>query len=947
VRTFLISPRQNLVEFVADTLGNHRDYSSCLVAFPGKRPAHFLRKALAERSGRSLIPPRIFSMDAFIDFLFEDVLGLAGQKMEAIDAVALLFRIHMRYSSRLGGSRFVNAASFLPLGLKLYRDLEELLIEGVTPEQARRVDNVAGMSLPIQSQERLQALSFFYEEFYREADRMGLTTRSQRYRAVAERSGEDSLSSFDLIVLAGFFALSHAERELFKKLAPLTQTVSIFQDGAGIDTKLDELGLSREGIENLRDSSGGQQPVDVKFYRSPDTHGQIFGLNRVLEQGEAPRPENERDLILIPSAETLFPLVHNCLALSHGSAYNISLGYPLVRTPVYGFLRSLAEVVITMDGNRVHVPTYLSFVLHPYTKNIYFQGRTDVSRMLFHGIETDLTDRQRKFAALEEIEESDELLRRLSMQIQESSIDFQEFKDHIRNIHDRTVKKFSNCRDLEDFAGKVIELIQYIHEHSTAGLHPFFHPFAESLIEHLSVLRKSLLKDMVFQEMADYFNFLRRYAASCHVPFDGTPLNGLQVLGLLETRNLKFDRVFVLDANEDVISGIRKEDSLFPHSVRQELGLPDYRDRTDLTAYYLDVLLKGATEAHLFYVQNDRKERSRLVERLIWEKQKAKQKVDEEINISTISYAITLENRMPLPIPKDQKSLSFLQEFPFSATSLDRYLRCPLSFYYHYILGLNPKDEVPEEIEGQELGKLVHTCLHAFFETRRGRKLLKGDIDTAEMQAIVDDMFSKTYGEEASGSLYLVRRQVRHHLFDFMVRYQIPLLQEKDITVLALEQTVGAEWEGFRLRGRIDRVEKRNNDTIIIDYKTGARSDRLKIRFDKLYGAAREKWSALVGSLQLPFYLLTYSISAGQPIDSLYPMYLMLGRSSITNAIEEPLFAESDDHGEGMKLLEHVMRTLLGEIVDPHVPFEPTTLPARFCPWCEFQSLCGTRWIRR
>lgn len=947
MKTFLISPRQNLTEFIAETLGRHDDYSSCLVVFPGKRPSHFLRQALARCSGgRSLIPPRIFSMDAFVDFLFEDVLMLPEHKIEAIDAVALLFRIHSHYSSPLGGPRFSNAASFLPLGTKLYSDLEELLIEGVTPDQVRKIDNIAGMRLPIQSQERMQSLSFFYEEFYRQTREMGLATRSQRYKAVAAGSSRQSFSRFRLIVVAGFFALSHAERELFSKLSVLSQTVSVFQDGTGIDTRMAELGLTKVDIEDMQDTSAGPS-TSVKFYRSPDTHGQIFGLNTILSDGSTSNGESERDLIVIPSSETLFPLVHNCVALSGSSAYNISLGYPLVRTPLYGFLRSLAEVIITADGERIHVPTYLSLILHPYMKNIYFHGRADVTRMLFHGIETDLTKRQKKFATLEEIEGSDELLQRLSLQAVQPPTDLHELRGHVQQIHDNTIRKFVRCFDLGDFAGKLIDLIQYIYQYSSARLHPFFHPFSESLVEHLSILRKSLMKDMVFHEMADYFNFLRRYATSCHVPFEGTPLKGLQVLGLLETRNLKFDRVFVLDANEDVISGVRKEDSLLPQSVRRELGLPDYRRRAELTAYYLDVLLNGAAEAYFFYVENGRKERSRFVERLVWEKQKARQRADEGIDISAISYAVRLENRMPSPIEKDSMTLSFLQDFVFSATALDRYLRCPLSFYYRYVMGLSRRDEAPDEIEGQELGRFVHNCLHIYFERRKGRRLLTSDIDTAEMQDVVDNTFSKSYGEETSGNLYLVRKQAKHHLSDFLVKYQLPLLQQKDIAILGLEQTVGCEWNGFRLVGRIDRVEKRDGDIFIIDYKTGVRTERLKIRFDKLCGATREKWPVLIGSLQLVFYLLAYSLGCNQQVDRIHPMFLMLGRSSIDKAIEEPLFAADDDYAERMELLKQIMKTLLSEVVDPSSPFEPTAFPGRFCPWCDFQSLCGTRWIKK
>jgi ATP-dependent helicase/nuclease subunit B len=947
MKSFLIPPQQSLVEFVADALGQREDYSSCLVVFPGKRPAHFLRKVLAERSGHSLIPPRIFSMDAFIDFFYEEILGLTGKKMEAIDAVALLFCIHMQFSNRLGGPRFSNPASFFSLGMKLYRDVEELFIEGVTPEQARRIDHVTGIVLPAQSQERMQSLSFFYEEFYREADKRGMSTRSQRYRAVAAGSDSGTFSKFGPIVLAGFFALSQAERDLFKKLAALTQTVCVFQDGKGINPRLAELGLREEDFKDLRERSGRRTSADVRFYRSPDSHGQIFGLNKVLSEKKASVGEGERTLILIPSSETLFPLTHNCTALSDSAVYNISLGYPLVRTPVYGFLKSLAEVLRTADGERVHVPAYLTLVLHPYMKNIYFHGRSDVTRMLFHGVETELANKSKKFVTLEEIEGSDELFQKLERQLGESSLDMEELRVHLQQIHYHTVRGFDHCRDVEDFAEKITDLVQYIHQNSTARLHPFFHPFSESLVEHLTVLRRSLLKEIVFPTMADYFNFLRRYAASCHVPFEGTPLRGIQVLGLLETRNLKFNRVFILDANEDVISGVHKEDSLLPQSIRRELGLPDYRRRAELTAYYLDVLMSGAAEAHLFYVENDRKERSRIVERLIWEKQKAKGQADDGVDVSTIAYAITLENRLPVPVQKDSTVLPFLEHFVFSATSLDRYLRCPLSFYYHYVLGLRPKDEVPDEIEGRELGNLVHSCLHTYFDRRKGRLLLPADIDTEEMMAVVDETFRRSYGDNATGSLYLVRRQIGQHLQDFLTRYQFPLVRDNDVTVLSLEQTVGGEWNGCRVAGRIDRVERRNGDIVIVDYKTGARGDRLKIRFDKLYGAEREEWPSLIGSLQLPFYLIAYSLGGDQPPEDVDPLFLMLGRSSISSAIEEWLFVAPEGRSEHMRLLEEVIRTLMAEIVDPDSPFRPTGFPERFCPWCDFQSLCGTRWIRR
>src|SRR5208337_1448497 len=151
---------------------------------------------------------------------------------------------------------------------------------------------------------------------------------------------------------------------------------------------------------------------------------------------------------------------------------------------------------------------------------------------------------------------------------------------------------------------------------------PYFHPFAESFMKELAVLGRSRVRDLAFAERNSYFHFLRRYVSRCFTPFEGTPLKGVQVLGFLETRNLRFHRTYILDANEDVIPDTRKEESLLPVKVRQILGMPTYADRDMLSAYYFHTLVRGSAEVHVFFVENGRKEKSRFVEQLLWEKQK-------------------------------------------------------------------------------------------------------------------------------------------------------------------------------------------------------------------------------------------------------------------------------------------------------------------------------------
>ncbi len=108
-------------------------------------------------------------------------------------------------------------------------------------------------------------------------------------------------------------------------------------------------------------------------------------------------------MIVLPAPATLFPLLYHALPLVSGD-YNISLGYPLERTPTWGFLNGLAQLVGSMDEERFYIPDYLGLLLHPYTKNIFLDGRTEITRIMIHRVEESLARTVRRFISLEEIE---------------------------------------------------------------------------------------------------------------------------------------------------------------------------------------------------------------------------------------------------------------------------------------------------------------------------------------------------------------------------------------------------------------------------------------------------------------------------------------------------------------------------------------------------------------
>ena len=936
MKAFLIPPTSNLFEVIVGHLsGIGRDYSSNLVVFPGKRPAHFLRKALAERDKSSVVPPRIFSMDEFIDTIYGEVLGHRRRNLEPIDAVAILYDLHKTSPDPLGSKSFLDPDSFFPIGLKIYSDLEELHIEGVPPRRVREIDPIAGEKIPNATARRLQSLSYFYEAFYQKIDEAHYSTRSSRYRDVSSNFESVKLDPFKKVIFAGFFALTESERQIFNVLKRKEETLFLFQDGFGMD-------LSEWKVRAEKEETPGR-PV-IHFYKSPDTHGQVLGVASLMrDERERGESLNENTVIVLPTAETLFPLFHHTLSLFKPDQYNISLGYPLQRTPLFGLFNNLMELVISMDEDRLYVPYYLEFILHPYIKNIYFDGRADVTRILFHTIEEALTEkRSKKFMSLSEIEKDETILSFFKERI--LSVDpgasLQRIMDHLKTIHANTVKRMLSCKNVGNFATRLREVIEYIYKKSTARLHPFFYPYSESFATQLDLISRSLMKEVKFEGIGSYFNLIKKVMMTAYTPFAGTPLKGVQVLGFLETRNIRFDKVFFLDVNEGIVPEMTKEDSLLPFKVRRILGLPTYLDRERLMGYYFDTLIKGAREVHLFYAENAEKDRSRFVERLVWERQKEEKKSDDKSYVQAIQYSVALQGKRPRPITKSDEMVRFLENYFYSASSLDTYLGCPLEFYYGYVLRLREREIVSGELEREDIGLFVHQVLFDYFKEKMGRRLSEGDMNLKELEKIIRGRFEERYGKDPAGEIYLLRRQIENHLKDFVRNYQIPKIKETPTEIMNLEHRLEVEKGSFKFVARLDRVEKRGGRTTIIDYKTSANKNYLSINYHKLDRGNRESWGEAIGTLQLPFYLTAYSQATGEEPEEVDCFFLLLGRNRIDPTIELPLFRDKTEFDQKFGDLNHIIFSLLKEIVDPRQPFVPTRTPKNRCDRCIYKHIC-------
>ncbi|MBI5021324.1 MAG: PD-(D/E)XK nuclease family protein [Ignavibacteriales bacterium] len=937
----IISAQENLIDVLAAELAaNDKDYSRQVIVFPGKRPSHFLRKTLAERENTSFFPPKIFSMDEFNEYLFRDVLGYRQQTLESIDAVAILFDVHKKTEQRLGRSHYDSFDNFFPVALKLLGELEEVMMANQT---ARRVKEV------LQNIEfaKFHSLAEYFKNFYEEIERRGFVIRSMIYRTVANEIEKIDFSSHDKIILAGFYAFTNVEKKIIEGLQKKSNVKFIFQYGIGLNERLKMLGFDVKPEENY--SVKNNEP-DFHFYKASDTHGQIYALAAEIQK----RTENGNEIdhhtaVVLPSFEALFPAIHFPLSLLKEETYNIALGYPIKRTPAYGFLSNLLELIATAFNNKFSASSYLRVILHPYVKNIRYEQRSDVTRIMFHQLEKYLAEEKSKvLLSLESIEGDDEFFDGCTKALAGivEGVNIEKLKSQIKSIHDNTIRKFVDIKSIGDFAQRAIEVLNYIFTESTANLHPYFKPYVQKLMEVLDQVAHSLVKNEKFNEPSGYIIFLQHFLESETVPFHGTPLRGLQVLGLLETRNLAFDTLYFINANDDIVPGKPGEDMLLPQHIRKMLGLETYHDREKLVEYYFDLVVKSAKEVHLYYTENQKdgkKEKSRFVQKLLWQKQQ-ETKTDKLTPFEkTIRFGVKLENPKPKAIAKTKEIVQHLRTIKYSASLLDTYLACQLKFYYQNVLRLREKTEVSDEIDALDVGILIHTVLEEYFKPFLGKKIEKLTRD--RLEEIIARKMEEVYGKDWLGPTFMMHTQIVNHLWQFVEEYQIPMLQKSEIIIKDLEKKFTVETKGITFVGKVDRIELRSNMVYIIDYKTSKDDESVRIRFDKLDINNRETYRDAIGSFQLPIYMLLYNQQTGTPLENIIPAYLFLGRNRLNEEIEVPI---GDDDISPVKIFDSIKQVifkLVDEILNINQPFVPTEFLEDECSKCPYSAICGTTWI--
>ncbi len=888
---------------------NKNDYSENFVVFPGKRPEYYLLRKISEKIKNSFIPPRIFSMDEFINICFEKISD--AKPIERIDAVGIIYNLCKNELP----APFSEFDRFISYGFKLLNLLEELYIEMISVDRLKNVETLIDSSL-IKSTENLRFLSTIYERFYSYLKDNNLSTRALRYRTVAEADIISHLN-FKRIIFAGFYALTNSEREIFKKFS------------------------QHDGFYCLRQEIKDFEEEKIKIYSCSDDHGQVKIAGEIVNKWRSKNPQwlNEKTVIVLPSSDKLFPLLRFGIPFMDEKKYNISMGYPLTRTPIYAFFNELFEVIKTMENENIYISAYLNFMLHPYTKNILFNGSAEAGRIIIHAIEKFFADENISFVSIEWIENI------LPSKIEKiTGIQKNDITNHLRNIHEQTIRKFLKIDNISDFAKKCLETLIFIKNYSTAYYHPYFIPYVERFFKVFDEISLSVVGSFSFQRTESYFTLFQNAILSEKYPFVGTPLKGLQILGFLETRNINFERVIFLDLNEEIFPDL-SEDYIMPLFVRKQLGIPTISDRENLQFYYFALLIQGAKEVHLIYKRDEKTERSRFIEKLIWEVEKKKKcRFNEENKIIVLrNYRLKLDSSIPSPIQKNNEIMKIIENLVFYPTSLDEYIKCGLKFYYGSILRLQSREQISTDLDRSQIGTIVHDILKDYFADKIGVLLSEKNLSD-DIGKLVNRYFNEKFSGVVVGKAYLIKNQILKKMREIVYFYK-KLSQKHQITVLQVEIWLEGELFGAKFGGKIDRIDSVDDKTVILDYKISSNDDNLKINFEKIDLKDRENWYKSVKSLQIPIYMLLYIQNFDKSIEEVEGKYFLLGKPFIDDS--KSFYSPINNIQDEIEKLKFVIKTLIEEIKNPALPFKPTQNLKKFCPYCDFSSICGIKFKNR
>lgn len=917
-----------LTEYICENFGAS-DLSSVAVVFPGIRPSHFLLDSLKKKIPEVFIPPARFSIESWTQYLFSLVRVERIPKGD-FDLIYLMYRAitESGIDEKNPLKKITESINtYIHWGSRILSAMEEFEIQS---EKQRNIESLTDYDENFLSwvREFWKHFMLIRDKFYYLLKNNNLTYRGEVYRWTSENIEEVAdLIPFKKIIFAGFYALNKSEERMMKYLFSQGKADIIIQSddvkGAVPTTSPyyfhkkweQDWGMTFSDI----DTKNTPNKPKLEIHQCFDTHSEILTAGEILSTF---KEKNKNTAIVLPDSSVLIPLISEIIQTNEND-FNITMGYPLKRTALFNLIKYLFSLQKTKKndkkGNLYYLKDYLNLIQHPWIKTIKLEEET--LSTLVNRLEEILVfknrESSRNFFSLEEITKF---------------FNYEEFPtemlDLLEKIHSLSIEAFNDITSLKEGASKLFEFISFLYENSNIRKHPLNNQFIGTVFAKLEELKKSLFSDIKFGDSLDIITLLQNYLLGVRIPFVGEPLKGIQIMGMLESRNLNFEQVILLDVNESIMPGLYKFDPLLPHGLRKLRSLPGYEENESIYAHNFFRLINGARKVYLIYKEGklkdvDKNIKSRFIEKIIWEKEKN----NEDAGIDNRIFKPSIEIPEKSDIKKSKKVLERLKNSEYSPTKIDTYIRCPLQFYYRYVLELEEYMDIEEEIERSTIGKLIHDFLKDYYSGFIGKKITidKGDFS--------EKLKKYLEGHLHEGGEQILLREIISNTLTRFVEYENIRSSEEDIIIRDLETPFNGIFEAegkvlFKIKGRIDRAEEIGGIFHVIDYKTGTVTMPAK-RLNTEIELSRDVIKKKVRTLQLPMYVYLYSKVNKIPLEKV--------RAEIFN-IRKP----REENSLSVKNIDFLLETLgviLEEIVNPNVSFSPDA--GDYCEYCPYRLMCS------
>jgi len=938
--------------------------SRAVFIFPHNRPKRYLSLILCEHPyvRRPLIMPGMHTVSSLFTLAAGRIVSRPAWNAGLLDRVGLLLACVREESQDrdLPVLPFLmEARGFFPWGIRLAALFEECFSQRRTPVDFLHVeDQVSPFAAALL--ERLGSIFTRYAAALREREwsSPGFDASLTANHLHSGRSLPDGLlpdPATHPIYIAGFHRLTGAENVLFHHLWEQCGARVVLHGDAKLPSGPDEAHWSCRALADWAEAWQSKlllrRPKNqadearvterrIRYFSGFDLHSQLAVLRDELDtpvcepkpvQGNVAPEENSArydslaadhqadTLVALPDSGLLMPVLHH---LPH-TDINISMGYPLARSPVFRLVDTLARLQEGRKNSDYYWRDLVDLIRHPYLKMLAprLEGPDSVDavdaandaavhdlRRELHQLEAALRGHGRKYA------DPFDLIWNMYAGLPATQTARKTADDAagvlLETLLTTCLTAFENPQRPRDLAEALEGLCAFLLAHG-GHLWKRFPIDAECLYR----LRQSLIPELGRSELANerftpdtLFALLRSLMEAERVPFEAVPLVGLQVMGMLETRLLSFRRVCIVDAGEDVLPGSPAGDPLLPEALRREIGLPPLQNREQAAAYTFFRLIAGAEDVVLLWqeggdapgLQEQKKKKSRFIEELLWEEEKrlgrllAPQGLDGPLTVLESRVAPAPMQRRSIPVtPPIRDLIADLLKKPVSASLLDSYLRCPARFFHERLVRLPPADEVNEGDDPLAVGELFHVTLEQAYAPYLGISLPGGEILAERMEEeLVSCLFNSPRFAALTRSLpadsaAMLAESGKKRLVDY-------LLHQPPTTVLALESalTVAFSRDGGRwtLTGTADRIDMRSGPDgqpgnqryiSIIDYKTGAipllrpslwEDETLWQRLStwRPAGQSGQGCSLLttladrMESIQLPFYLLLHDLAGAR-----------------------------------------------------------------------------------